>query len=146
MSNIPLPSSLNAAKVATFVRQEGEDTLHVQAMVIVNPFAPVTGDLTAAGQTTVCPVADAATALVRISGTFAGSVIFEASDDDGTTWLPVLGARSESGAGELGSGVVSNTTRAWRVNTAGYAKLRVKCATLTSGSIAVRVSPSPFGA
>lgn len=98
MSNIKLPSSAQSAKIDTFTRVEGVDTVHMQAMVPVesstgtplNGLYPLTianadalnedlfsGDLSAWS-----------TVYLQILGTFVGTITFQISNDN-ANWVSI---------------------------------------------------------
>lgn len=141
MSNIPLPASLQNAKVDTYTRTSGADTVHVQAFVPANPWPEVTGTLSAAAQAvTITDMADADGMLVAVSGTFSGTISFEASIN-GTDWYVILMSRASSGTGEASRALTGATLEAWRANIAGWTSFRVRCSAYTSGTATVRLLP-----
>jgi len=80
---------------------------------------------------------DASTVGVQITGTWAGVVQFEGTNDD-NNWNNVPAyAITTAVAG-------TSTTRNghWRVNVAGLKQFRVRCSTYTSGTIQVDMHPS----
>jgi hypothetical protein len=144
MSNIGLPSTLSNAKVDTYTRTEGADTVHVQTVITGNPLPVTTGTLASATSVTTTGRADAASVTFSIKGTYSGTFVFEASDDSGTTWYSILAVRSDSNVSETTSGALTNTSRVWRAGLAGFDSFRVRCSTYTSGTAQIRISPSPF--
>jgi hypothetical protein len=101
----------------------------------------VTGNIVAA-TTVIDGTSDVTTAnntSVIISGTHAGvNISFEASDDSGTTWLPIAGVRDDSGIAESSSGVlVANQARVWNFGLFGFNRFRVRATAWTSGSAAI---------
>ena len=83
-----------------------------------------------------------ATALVQILGTFVGTLNFEASPDNGTTWYAIQG--NLVGGSTLGT--TATGPGAWRFNIAGFTTMRVRLSPVTSGSasITLRVSREPY--
>lgn len=115
---------------------------------IANAEAPdVTGTLTAASQTVQNASADGyATGLISIHGTYSGSGSFVVSDDGGTTFYPVLCARSDGTASETGFTTLTNTSRMWVCPVSGNDTLAVQSTGSWTGTANVRVGisePSP---
>lgn len=77
-----------------------------------------------------------ATALFQITGTFVGTILFQASADGGTTWVAL----------EAVSGVTVGTSTTapgdWFANIAGYTNVQAKMSPYTSGSASVRLNLS----
>lgn len=144
MSSIQLPASLNNAKMDTYTRLDGADTVNVQAVVAANPIPKVTGALAALGSVTASGLEDGASAFFSIRGTYSGTFVFEASDDAGVTWFSVLAVRSDSNVAEATSGALVSISRAWRCSVAGFDSFRVRCSTFVSGSASIVISPSPY--
>jgi hypothetical protein len=141
MSNIPLPPILQNSKVDTYTRNDGADVVHVQAMVPTNPWTEVSGTLAANGQSvSITEMVDADGMLVTISGTFSGSIAFEASVN-GTDWYSLLMSRASSGTGELSRALTGTTLEAYRANIAGWTRFRVRCSAYTSGTATIRLLP-----
>lgn len=141
MSNIGLPASLNNARIDTYTRLDGADTVHLQAVVPANPFPEVSGTLTAAAQTIdLTDMVDADGVLVTVSGTFSGTLAFEASAN-GTDWYAVLMSRASTGTGESTRALTGTTLEAWRANIAGWSRFRVRCSAYTSGTATIRLLP-----
>lgn len=141
MSNIPLPPSLDNARVDTYTRTDGANTVHVQAMVPANPWPEVSGTLSAAAQTvTIDDMVDADGMVVTVSGAFAGTIAFEASAN-GTDWYALFMGRASSGSGEATRALTGTTLEAWRANIAGWNRFRVRCSAYTSGSATIRLLP-----
>lgn len=141
MSNIQLPASLQNAKIDTYTRTSGADTVQVQTMVSVNPVSATTGTLTAAAQTVVATgMGDMDGVLVTTTGTFTGTIAFEASND-GTNWFAVLMNRASSVAQESTRALTGTTLEAWRANVSGFGQFRVRCSAYTSGTASITVQP-----
>jgi len=141
MSSIGLPPSLNAARIDTYTRLDGADTVHVQAMIPANPFTATTGTLAAAAQTvTVANLVDADGVLVTTSGTFSGTLAFEASVN-GTDWYAIIMSRASTGTGESTRALTGTTLEGWRANIAGWPQFRVRCSAYTSGTASIRIIP-----
>lgn len=143
MSYIPLPSNLGSAKVDTYQRSDGTDTVQVQAMICANPMQAVTGNITGTTSVTATNLADANSALVSIRGTYSAAFVFEGSNDGGTNWFSLEGFRVDNNMGETATGALVNDARAWRLNLDGFDQFRVRCNAFTSGTAAVRILPSP---
>lgn len=118
--------------------------------------AQVSGNLTAASTdcgasnsciiTQVSPSAGGAT--FRLSGTFVGTVQFEASADPANvlpanaTWVAISATPSNSAV------TVTSATAGgvWQVNVAGYQRLRMRVSAYTSGTIAALINLSTASA
>ncbi len=83
-----------------------------------------------------------ATALAQIAGTFVGTLSFEVSPDNGTTWYAIQG--NLVGGSTLGT--QASGPGAWRFNIAGFTHVRVRLSPVTSGSasITLRASREPY--
>lgn len=139
MSSIGLPTSLQNARIETYTRLDGADTVHVQAVVPANPFAEVSGTLGAAAQTVaVSGFRDASGILVVVSGTFSGTLAFEASVD-GTNWYAIVMSRASTSTFESTRALTGATLEAWRANIAGWPQFRVRCSAYTSGTASIRL-------
>jgi hypothetical protein len=81
------------------------------------------------------------TALVQILGTFVGTLNFEASPDNGTTWYALQG----NAVGTSTMATTATAPGAWRFNIAGFTNFHVRLSPVTSGSatIVIRVSAEP---
>lgn len=109
---------------------------------------PVTasGSLVTVGSTVTSPVVAAANATITLSGTYAPvagtTLVFEASDDNGTTWFPVACAREDSGLSENSHYLVSSQAVMWTTACPGFTHLRARLAGtgLTSGALTVRIT------
>ena len=97
----------------------------------------ITASGTAAANLCELPVSTAQQANVQLSGTWAGTITFEATLD-GTTWHSV--AASKSDANKFTT-VVSTATGngVWRADVIGYKSFRARCSAFTSGTIVVDV-------
>lgn len=145
MSNITLPNSLGNAKVMTFTRMDGSDLEQIQAIANVNPLEVLTAQIIANGQSFEIDVADTATLVVAVSGTYGSvAVAFEGSVD-GLNWYPVMGVQVDSVVFATASGTLSNTSRAWEFGTSGFMKFRVRSTAYTSGTMVVNAGRSPIG-
>lgn len=118
-----------------------EKAMVTRAMIQGAPQPRVTGNIVAA-TTIIDGTSDITTvnnASVIISGTHAGiNIIFEASDDSGTTWLPIAGVRDDTGIAEFSSGVlVANQGRVWNFGLFGFDRFRVRTTAWASGSGAI---------
>lgn len=108
--------------------------------------ADTTGTFTNATQTTSVTTGTIngyETVTVSINGTFGtATAVFEASDDAGTTWYGVQGARSDSSTIESGYTTLTNTSRMWIIPVTGADQFRVRSTAVASGTVNVRVSPT----
>lgn len=136
-------SSLVSPQVITSVN---DGTGEQQVMRLGGGYGPadVTGSITTA--TTVVGGATDYSAVgnitVTVKGTYAGvNMSFEASDDGGTNWFPIAGAREDSGISTMVTGVLaSNTSYSWAFSMLGFDRFRVRATAWTSGSAAVIIS------
>lgn len=141
MSNITLPAALASAKVDTYVRESDGASVHVQAMMIANPMGQVQGTISAnGGIVSISDLFDMDGVMVRVNGTFTGSIVFEASDDQ-TNWYPIYMVRGSSAAGESSRALSGTTLESWRANIAGWRFFRVRCTAYTSGTATITISP-----
>jgi len=104
------------------------------------------GNITTAA-TTVGPmsVANRNVVTVTISGTYTGvNITFEASDDSGTTWFTVQGARVDTGVVETTSGVLGSTLRGWDFPVGAWTNFRVRSTAWASGTAVVRITAQTF--
>jgi hypothetical protein len=146
MSNIQLPASLASAKMDTYTRPDGVETVHVQAVVPANPWPVVTGTINANGQTVVLSgMTDADGVLVTTAGTFSGTIVFEASPN-GTDWYAITMTRASGPTAEASRVLSGTTLEGWRANIAGWSSFRVRCSAYTSGTATIRLLPTaaPF--
>lgn len=112
----------------------------------VNPnniaLTTTSGTLANSGDTVQLSPAGAGTIVVRLTGTWVGSVNFEGSANGGTSW-DALNALSPTFTWASGYGVIASTTINGVFNvlqTAGYGLFRVRAAPWTSGSATVNLS------
>jgi hypothetical protein len=86
-----------------------------------------------------CDVVSVATnigaATFTLSGTFSGTVQFEASGDGGTTWVALSVTPTNS------TTTVTSATGVgtWQANVAGFTGVRIRCSTYTSGTIVATI-------
>lgn len=100
-----------------------------------------TGNLTAGGQTVAGTVDEYGTALLSVSGTYASAVLaFEGYD--GANWAGIQTVRTDSTTVETGTAALTNTTRAWETSCHAFSQVRVRCVSITSGTVAVRITGS----
>ena len=79
---------------------------------------------------------NSASSVVAISGTWVGTVQFEASNDGGNTWSAINATPPNST-----TAVTSSTgTGTWRINVSAMTNVRVRCSAYTSGTIVVKLS------
>jgi hypothetical protein len=80
------------------------------------------------------PEAKAGAAAWQISGTFSATLQFEGTVD-GTNWAPLVAVIPTT----VASGWATSATvpGIWQANLAGFAFVRVRCSSYTSGSISV---------
>lgn len=111
----------------------------------VTGLTPTLGSITTAASavTATTDIANAGTITVVIGGTYAGvNVTFEASVD-GTTWIPIMGQRTDAYVTETSSGVLTaNQIRAWDIPLPGFTQFRVRATAWTSGTASVAIAPA----
>lgn len=115
------------------------------ALTVIGVEQPdVSGTFTNATQTTSITSTSQdgyGTILFTISGTYGtASAVFELSDDGGTTWFPVVAARSDGSGSEIGYTSLTNVSRAWVIPVAGMDLVRIRSTAVASGSAFVRIS------
>lgn len=114
--------------------------------VINGETTDTTGTFTNATQTTSVTTGTIdgyETALVSINGTYGtATAVFEASDDGGTTWYSVSGARMDTGVIETSYTSLTNTSRTWSFTVPGFDEFRVRSTAVASGTVNVRISVS----
>lgn len=108
---------------------------------------PATANLTAS-DTGACTTANAclivtlkpnqSAAVIQLTGTWSGTVQFEASTSPGGTFVSLNAYPSNSTAGA--SSATANG--AWQANVSGYSQIRARCSTYSSGTIAVSINGS----
>lgn len=98
----------------------------------------VSGTITANAQTVQIDSKRIGSAVLMVSGTFAGiNLTFEASLD-GTSWYGIQGARTNANIIEATTGVLSATPAyAWEFGAAAHSFLRVRATAFTSGTMNV---------
>lgn len=112
--------------------------------IIAGEPADTTGTFTNATQTTAIttPAVDGyPTALITIHGTYAGATAtFQASDDGGATYYPIVATRTDGTAAETGYTGLTNVSRAWVVSGPSFDTIQVLSSAVTSGTANVRIS------
>lgn len=110
---------------------------------------PVTANLTASAATctpslpgTACLILQIGgstnTVAATLGGTFSGTLQFEGSGDNASTWVSVAATPSSGG-----SSVTSATgTGTWQIQSGGYTYLRIRCSTYSSGTVTATLNPS----
>src|ERR1700690_289635 len=82
---------------------------------------------------------NAASALIQLSGTWSATVQFEATANNGATWVSVNGAP----VGGSSNATSSTGNGAWRVTASGFNSVRVRVSTYSSGTIVAVITSSP---
>lgn len=146
MSNIRLPNSLQNARVDTFTRTEGGETVHMQAFVRVDPSngrALSVGELitttnVSANNTDLFSIESGSYTYVtvQLTGTWVGTVSFQASND-GTNWVSCSALNSV-----VATYVTTATANALFYIPVGSRYVRARTTAYTSGTIVA----SAFGA
>lgn len=81
-------------------------------------------------------------ATLTLSGTWTGTIQFEATGDGGTTWSSVLVTPTNS------TTAVTSTTGngTWQVNTAGFTGIRMRASATVTGTAVATITPSSASA
>lgn len=90
----------------------------------------------------VAAVSNAASVTVTVKGTYTAVLIFEATDDGGTTWYAIVGARTDGSSSEITTATISSTIRGWKFDVSAFQYFRVRCTSFTSGSVTTNVYPT----
>ena len=108
---------------------------------------PATANLTASDSGT-CATAgacltvtlprNAASSVVQLTGTFSGTVQFEGTTSVAGTFVAINAYPSNSTTAATSATAVG----VWQINVSGYAQVRVRCSTYSSGTIVVAVTSS----
>ena len=109
-----------------------------------NQPAATTQTITATGALTGVTITNIGTALVTISGTYAGVAFNFEATPDGTfaPAFPVNASQLDASSIVSASGTLSsNTTRSWLVDVAGFTKLRLNATAYTSGTANITITP-----
>ena len=97
------------------------------------PDVSATGSLTSTASVTLSTINSTETVGIILTGTWVGTIVFEATID-GTNWFAVDGVNFVSS----GSFVSSTTANGqWQINVAGTQSVRARCSAFTSGTIVV---------
>jgi len=109
--------------------------LQVQGGIVNNHMAPASqsASLTGTGQALTIVLQGRGAVGFEISGTFVGTVQFEASVDGGTDYFSVGAIDASDGSIDSSATAIGN----WTIGTSGYSHFRVRCSAFTSGSIAL---------
>lgn len=106
-----------------------------------NPRYTTTGTITTSSTTVPIPSRDYAIATVTLHGTYAGvGIVFEFSDDGGTTWYLDTCARSDTPLLETGEMIAANATLEWDCGVSATTNFRVRSTAFTSGSAVVNIT------
>jgi hypothetical protein len=111
----------------------------------------VTGNLTASVSTCAVGASPASclflplgsttsSAVATLGGTFSGTVQFEASGDNGSTWVSIASTPSAGGSTVTSATAVGS----WQISAAGYTFLRIRCSTYASGTIVATLNPGRY--
>lgn len=108
------------------------------AALAQNPRYTTSGTITGSAQTVVVPTRDYAIVTVTVHGTYAGVVlVFEFSDDQGTTWYSDTCTRSDTPIMETGETIVANATLEWDCGVVATSNFRVRSTAYTSGTATI---------
>lgn len=104
--------------------------------------ARVTGTITTNTATVTTSVSQYSVATITASGTYAGITInFEASDDGGTTYYPVLGSLSSSTSSASSSFTpTANSSNMYNVTLPGITNFRVRSSAYSSGTMNIGIT------
>jgi hypothetical protein len=106
-----------------------------------NPRWTASGTITNASTSVTVTSRDYALATVTIHGTHAGvTLVFEFSDDSGTTWYQDQCVRSDTPIMENSEAVAANATLEWDCGVAASTNFRVRSTAYTSGSATVNIT------
>jgi hypothetical protein len=113
------------------------DVSSTNPMPVVQPDSTASGALTAAAQTVVLALSGNSATSVQISGTWVGTITFEASND-GTVWNAINGVFSASSSPKP----TATVNGLYRLTPAGVQQIRVIMTSFTSGSAAIAIRAS----
>lgn len=120
----------------------GSTTIGAEVPIADGMGTDVTGTLTTGTSVVASTGIDGfSTVTFSLQGTYANlNVVFEQSDDSGTSWYPVDASRL--GTGLVESNVVNLSSQAliWRATVSGCDSFRVRATALTSGTVNVLIS------
>jgi len=116
--------------------------------VVGMSYTATTGTITTSTSTvTTGNIGVAGNITIAIFGTYAGvSVIFEASPDGGTTYIPIGASREDTGGNEGSSAFAlgTNAVRLWTTGAPGFTNFRVRATAYTSGTATVIILPGTY--
>lgn len=96
------------------------------------------------GGTVSASVSQYSVATITLKGTYSGlTIVFEASDDGGTTWFAIQA--SDASAPNTASSSVTladNSTKMYNVTLPGVTNFRIRSTAYTSGTLNVRITPT----
>lgn len=100
-----------------------------------------TGTITTNASIVTLPSHDYAIVTVTIHGTYAGvALVFEFSDDGGTTWYTDTCSRSDTPLLETGESVAANATLSWDCGIVATTNFRVRSTAYTSGTATINLT------
>lgn len=97
---------------------------------------------TATGSGTSMNIEGYSVAVISLTGTWAGTVTFEASADN-SNWVPIAGADATGHSNSTASAVTADGQYAF--NIAGYKSIRARISAYTSGSLTANGFATPVG-
>jgi len=99
-------------------------------------YSPITGAITASGQSVSADVSAVSNVVMYLTGTFAGhNVTFEGSIDGGTTWFGIQAVRTNANTVELVTGALAAAPAyAWELSVNALTNVRVRATAHTSGT------------
>lgn len=97
-------------------------------------------DFAAVNNALVLDVRELNTVLVTLTGTYSFTLVFEASDDNGTTWFPIQMATVNANTVAISHSTAS-ATQAYEASCHAFTTFRVRCSAFTSaGTHTVRIT------
>jgi hypothetical protein len=137
------PSGVADGDVHPFIfNEEGRLKTSTQPAI----YTPVTGTITANGQTVAVDVSRSSNLMFHVTGTFSTvNCTFEGSIDGGSTWFAVQAVRTNANTVELVTGNLSATPAyAWEASVNALTNFRVRATAYTSGTQTWRFLPGAY--
>lgn len=121
---------------------EVDASFGLEVQVAAQQAAATSGAITTSTTTVAAAATGFAAATITISGTYAGvAIVFEISDNAGTTYFPFQVQRETDGQVLTADTLATNASVAYTADLAGVTNIRVRATAFTSGSAAVRITP-----
>jgi hypothetical protein len=122
-------------------------TFGLEVQVAGQQASATAGTITTSTSTVAASATSYGNASITISGTYAGvAIVFEASDNSGTTYFPIQAQRESDGQVVAADVLASNASVMYCVDLPGTTNVRVRATAYTSGTANVRITPGgmPF--